>query len=72
MWTLNRAIKTYYSLSKQGKGNIYVSVDFICFARFELWDRRKKRELQNEKFLSTAEFEPTLSRLLDSRSNRLS
>ena len=51
---------------------MYVTVDFICIRSFELWATRRHRELQNEKFLSTAGFEPTISRLLYWRSNGLS
>ena len=42
---------------------------FICIGCFELFATWKKRELQKEKFLPPAGFEPTFSRLLDWRSN---
>ena len=50
---------------------MYVTVDFICFGRLELFATRRKRILQNEKFMPTAGFEPAMSRLLDWRSNVL-
>ena len=62
---LKRTIKTYYSLSKTGYW-----LD-VCHGWFHLyWLIRavchgKKRELQNEKLLPTAGFEPTTSGLLD-------
>ena len=44
---------------------VYVTVDFICIGWFELWATRRKRELQNEKFLPTVWLEPNIFRLLD-------
>ena len=37
---------------------MYVAVDLICIGWFELWAMRRKRELQNEKFLPTTGVEP--------------
>ena len=44
----------------------FVLTDLRCQAT------RRERELQNEKFLPTAGFEPTTSGLLEWRPNRLS
>ena len=44
---------------------MYILVDFIRNGLVKLWGTRRKRELQNEKFLPTARLEPTSSRLLD-------
>ena len=51
---------------------MYATVDFICIDWFEVSATWRERELQNEKFLPTAGFEPTTSGLLEWRSNRLS
>ena len=51
---------------------MYATADFICIGWIELLATRGKRELQNEKFLPKVVFEPTISRLLDWRSNTLS
>ena len=48
---------------------MYVTVDFICIGSFELCVKRRKWELQKEKSLPTAGFEPSIFRLLDRRSN---
>ena len=37
-------------------------IDFICMGLLDLWGAAE-RELQNEKFLSTVEFEPDTFRL---------
>ena len=50
---------------------MYVTLDFICIYWFELFATRRKRDLQNEKFLPTAGFELATSRLLDWRRNVL-
>ena len=67
---LNEHILTILLL-KQDIGQVYATVDFIRIGWFELWDTWKKRKLQNEKFLPTAGLEPTISRLLYLRTNRL-
>ena len=41
-----------------------VMVDFICMVLLKLQGLQSKRELQNEKFLPTVEFKPTLSTAL--------
>ena len=70
---LNKNIKKHTILYlKQGIGWVYVTVDFISIGWFELFATRRKRELQNEKFLPTAGFERAMSRLLEWRSNVLS
>ena len=62
---------TIYFLSnlylKQGIGLVYVLVDFICKGYLELIGTRVERELQNEKFLPTVEFEPGTFRLRSKR-----
>ena len=56
---LNRTFQKHtIFLLKQGIGKAYVTVDSICTCLFELWATQRKRELQNEKFLSTVGLEP--------------
>ena len=50
---------------------VYVTVNVICIAWFEMSATRRERELQNEKFSPTAGLESTIFRSLDWRSNRL-
>ena len=45
-------------------------ISFV-FEWFELWAKRRKRELQNENILPTVGIESNISRLLDWHSNRL-
>ena len=47
------------------KGYVYVTVDIICIGLFELWNTRRKHELQNDKFLPAVGLEPITSRLLE-------
>ena len=42
---------------------MYVKVDFISIAWFELWATRRKRESKNEKVLTIAGLKPTISRI---------
>ena len=55
---------------KQGISLEYVMVDFICIHGLTWPVRSANRELQNEKFLSTVEFEPGAFRLRSEHAKR--
>ena len=46
---------------------MYVIVDFICMGLFDMQGTQNKREIQNEKYLTTVGFEPGTLRLRSRR-----
>ena len=46
---------------------VYVMVNFICKGLLELWGTRVEREIQNEKFMPTGRFEPSIFSLQSDR-----
>ena len=58
-------------LLNQGIGLEYITLHFIRNRLVKLWGTRKRGELQYEKFLPTMGLKPTISCLLDWRSNIL-